>query len=85
MTNVMGYIAAIESKAIEVIGSMIDADDSEAGSQGSPSHTRNSVFAETDERKARVMLPSTEDFCQEVIEDRPLTIQELQSSFHNVG
>lgn len=69
----MEYLAAIEKKAIDVIGTLRDFDDSEAESA-------DPVKKSTD----CVLLPNIEDFAKNGTkddeEDRPLTLQELQSS-----
>ena len=85
--NVMEYLAAIESKAITVIQAMRDDDGSES-SQCSPidklqtGPADNNINYDVKPLDARSLLPIT-DFVQDDIEedaDRPLTIEELQSS-----
>lgn len=68
----MEYLAAIEKQAIDVIGTMRDFEDSEAESA-------DPVKKSTD----YVLLPNIEDIAKNGTkdeEDRPLTLQELQSS-----
>ena len=72
INNVMEYLAAIEKQAIDVIGTMRDFEDSEAESA-------DPVKKSTD----YVLLPNIEDIAKNGTkdeEDRPLTLQELQSS-----
>ena len=68
----MEYLAAIEKQAIDVIGTMRDFEDSVAESA-------DPVKKSTD----YVLLPNIEDIAKNGTkdeEDRPLTLQELQSS-----
>ena len=77
----MEYLAAIESKATEIIEGMKADDDSECDSLASPSNLGKT--SSSDSKELCVSLPTAEDFAQESVEDdgdRPLTIRELQSS-----